>query len=232
MRQLSGRNAPDDHVSLDIRVEFMTKTMLVRSLAAMALAPLALASLPALAQPADKGSGKIICWKDKSGKVVGCGDRVPPEFQSSGTKELDQRGVTRKTTESADDVAKRQAKEKEIAEQKAVEQKRLAEQKRQDNALLASYTTAVEIDQRRDRDLQPVNQQIQQAQTALKTADEGSKAKLEQELAVKEKEKAEIQQKYAAQKKRFLELKGEAPATAQAPIPAATVPAAPVPAKK
>ena len=42
----------------------------------------------ALAQ-ASKGSGKIVCWKDKAGKVVGCGDRVPPEFQDSATKELD-----------------------------------------------------------------------------------------------------------------------------------------------
>jgi hypothetical protein len=47
----------------------------------------------ALATPAEgwAASGKIVCWKDNAGKVVGCGDKVPPEFQSSGTKELDSR---------------------------------------------------------------------------------------------------------------------------------------------
>ena len=62
----------------------------------------------ALAMPVDATaqSGKIVCWKDKAGKVIGCGDKVPPEFQGSGTKELDSRGVTRKTTESADDAAR------------------------------------------------------------------------------------------------------------------------------
>jgi len=28
------------------------------------------------------GTGKIVCWKDKAGKVVGCGDRVPPEYDN------------------------------------------------------------------------------------------------------------------------------------------------------
>jgi hypothetical protein len=206
----------------------METSMLIRSLLAIALAHFALASLPAAAQPSDKGAGKIICWKDKSGKIVGCGDRVPPEFQSSATKELDQRGVTRKTTESAEEAAKRQAREKELAAQKAAEERRIAEQKRQDGALLASYASATEIDQRRDRDLQPLNQRISQTQAALKTADAASKPKLEQELAAREKEKAEVEQKYAAQKQRYLELRGGTPATAQAPTPTPT----PAPAKK
>ena len=208
----------------------MVTSILVRSLLAAALAPFVLISPPALAQPSDKGSGKIICWKDKSGKVVGCGDRVPPEYQSSATKELDQRGITRRTNESAEEAAKRQAREKELAAQKAADERRLAEQKRQDSALLSSYTTAAEIDQRRDRDLQPVNHQISEMQMSLKNAAAGDKAKYEQGIASKEKEKQEIVQKYALQKQRFLELKGGAqsttPPTAQAPT------SAPAPAKK
>ena len=189
-----------------------------------ALAPLALGASTAHAQA--KG-GKIVCWKDKAGKVVGCGDRVPPEYQSSATKELDKRGVTRKTTESAEDAAKREAKEKELAAQKAADEKRIAEQKRQDNALLNSYTTAAELDQRRDRDLQPLNMRISQMQAALKTAPAGGKAKYEQVIATTEKEREEVVQKYAAQKKRYLELRGEAPGAATpAPAPA------PAPAKK
>jgi hypothetical protein len=207
----------------------MRNLMRVGPLLMVVLAQFGLPAAPAQAQTQSKG-GKIVCWKDASGKVVGCGDRVPPEYQSSATKELDQRGVTRKTNESADEAAKRQAREKELAAQKAEEEKRRAEQKRQDSALLNSYTSAAEIDQRRDRDLQPINQQITQMQAALKAAPEAGKAKYEQGIAGKEKEKEEITQKYAVQKKRFQELKGEAPSAAAAPAPATAAPPAPAPA--
>jgi hypothetical protein len=206
----------------------MRKLMRFGPLMMVVLAQFALPAAPAQAQTQSKG-GKIVCWKDASGKVVGCGDSVPPEYQSSATMELDKGGVTRKTTESAAEAAKRQAREKEVAAQKAEEEKRRAEQKRQDNALLNSYTSAAEIDQRRDRDLQPIIQQITQMQATLKTAPEAGKAKYEQGIAGKEKEKEEVIQKYAVQKKRFRELKGEAPGTSAAP----TAPApAPAPAKK
>ena len=67
-------------------------------------------------------------------------------------------------------------------------------------------------------------------QAALKTAPAGDKAKYEQSIATTEKEREEVLQKYAAQKKRYLELKGEAPGAAATPAPAAA--AAPAPAKK
>ena len=211
----------------------MVNSMWLRAFLIAALAPVALGVADAHAQAkGDKGS-KIVCWKDSSGKVVGCGDRVPPEYQSSGTKELDKSGTTRKTTESAADIAKRQAQEKDVSTNKAAEEKRLAEQKRQDTVLLNSYTTAAEIDRRRDRDLEPINLQITQFQAALKTAPAGDKAKYEQGIASKEKEKEEIVQKYAAQKQRFQELKGEAPAAAKpAPATAAAPAPSPAPAKK
>src|SRR5215210_6689518 len=57
----------------------------------------------------------IVCWKDKSGKVVGCGDKVPPEYQSSATKELDSRGITRRTTESVEEANQRRLREQEAA---------------------------------------------------------------------------------------------------------------------
>ena len=198
----------------------MVKAAWVRAFLVAALVPLALGAAAAHAQAKSDKGGKIVCWKDKSGKVVGCGDRVPPEYQTSATKELDKRGVTRKTTESAEEAAKREAREKELAAQKAQDEKRIMEQKRQDNALLNSYTTAAEIDQRRDRDLQPINQQISQYQTALKTAPAANKAKYEQGIAAREKEREEVIMKYAAQKQRFMELKGEAPAKPAAPAPA------------
>jgi hypothetical protein len=108
----------------------------------------------------DAAAQKIVCWKDKAGKVVGCGDSVPLEYQDSATKELDKRGITRKTTETAEERAKRGAQEKELSAQKAEEKKRLAEQSRQDAALINTFTNANEIDLKRDRDLQVVDSQL------------------------------------------------------------------------
>lgn len=125
---------------------------------------------PAAAQQAKGGSGKIVCWKDKSGKVVGCGDSVPPEYQQNASKELDRRGVTRSTNISAAEEAKRREQDQELAKKKAEEDRRLAEQKRQDSALINTYASDREIDQRRDRDLQQVDAQISQMQASLKNA--------------------------------------------------------------
>lgn len=208
--------------------------------AILALLLAGLIAAPAMAQ--SKGGGKIVCWKDKSGKVVGCGDTVPPEYQGGATKELDSRGVTRKTTDSADVVAKRKQQDAEAAKQKAEEQKRGAEQKRQDSALLNTFANENEVDAKRDRELADIEVQITQFQGALKGATaryneaksrnakedmaraSAEQDKFEKSIAAKKKEKEEIGQKYAAQKKRFVELRGSsraaaAPAPAPAPAP-------------
>jgi hypothetical protein len=195
---------------------------------------------------AQEKKGRIICWKDKSGKVVGCGDKVPLEYQDSATREMDRTGVTRGTTESAEEAAKRRLQDQEAAKTKAEESKRLAEQKRQDSALLNTYTSEKEIDQKRDRDLQQADIQLTQIKTSLKSAtdrynevktrndtaekdkkgasdalkEELSKAasdrqRFEQMVTAKEKEKEAIVQRYAEQKKRYLELRGEAVPTKQ-----------------
>src|ERR671914_461747 len=88
------------------------------------LGPALLAAVLAFPGVASAQSGKIVCWKDKSGKVIGCGDKVPPEFQGSGTKELDARGVTRKQTESAEEATRRRAKEQEAVKVKAEEDRK------------------------------------------------------------------------------------------------------------
>ena len=127
----------------------------------------ALASAIALPGTAS-AQGKIVCWKDKAGKVIGCGDKVPPEFQSSATKELDSRGVTRKTTESVEDVNRRRAQAKEAARLKAEEDRKMVDQKRQDTALLETYSNEKEIELKRDRDLQVIDLQIEQLNVSLK----------------------------------------------------------------
>lgn len=142
-----------------------------RSLTTITLAAVltALVAGGALAQQS-KGGGKIVCWKDKSGKTIGCGDKVPPEYLDYGTRELDKRGITRRTTETAEERAKREADEKQQAAQKAEENKRIAEQKRQDTALINTFSNEKEIDLKRDRDLQVVDSQLTQMRVAHKSS--------------------------------------------------------------
>lgn len=115
-------------------------------------------------------SGKIVCWKDKSGKVVGCGDKVPPEYQTSATKELDSRGVTRKQTESVDEANRRREKEQEVVKSRTEDDRKALDQRRQDTALLETYASEKEIDMKRDRDLQVLDLQTEQLQVAVKNA--------------------------------------------------------------
>ena len=51
--------------------EFTTRTATFFTVAA-------LTGLLAVSGTAQAQSGRIVCWKDASGKVVGCGDKVPP----------------------------------------------------------------------------------------------------------------------------------------------------------
>jgi hypothetical protein len=175
---------------------------------AVALA-LVLAGFSPTAPAQEKKSSRIVCWKDKSGKVVGCGDKVPQEYQDSATREMDRTGVTRKTTESAEEAARRRAQEQETAAQKVEENKRLAEQKRQDTALLNTYTSEKEIDQKRDRDLQQADIQLGQMKTSLKNAtDRYNEVKARNDGAAKEKKGAsdalkEELSKAASEKQRF-----------------------------
>lgn len=138
----------------------------------------------------------IVCWKDKSGKTVGCGDSVPPEFQDNATRELDQRGITRKTTETAEERAKRAAQEKNTEAQRAAERKRQAEQSRQDDALMNTFTDEKEIDLKRDRDLQVAESQLTTMRVSHKNAmDREKDFKGRIEAAAKEKKPASEYQK-------------------------------------
>src|SRR5688572_7374871 len=124
---------------------------------------------PAYAQQS-KGTNRIVCWKDKAGKVVGCGDKVPPEYQDAATREMDRGGVTRKHTESAEETRRRVEKEQEAAKSNADAERRALEQRRQDQALLATFSNEKEIDLKRDRDLAALDQQIEQLSGAIKNA--------------------------------------------------------------
>lgn len=179
----------------------------------------------AMAAPhAAHAAGRIVCWKDASGKTVGCGDTVPPEYRGSATRELDSRGITRRTTESAEEAAKRRELEAAQAERKAEEERRRAEQQRQDTALLATFSNAAEIDAKRDRDMQTLDLQIRQQRTLLDGAakrhadlnarkERIEKAKkpvpaaLAEDLARVEEEKQDLERSIAAKQREQIELR-------------------------
>lgn len=203
--------------------------------AALALV-LALAAGAAMAQ--SKGGSKIVCWKDKAGKVVGCGDMVPPEYQDAATQELDRTGVRRKATGTAEEEARRAAEAERLKQQREEEKRRSADERRKDQALLDTYLNEGEIDRRRDRELAEVDRQLDQfrglqksatarhsdatsrlaaAEKAGKPADaikeevartEADKAKLDRGIAAREKEREEIRMRYAETRRRYVELRG------------------------
>jgi len=119
---------------------------------------------------AQSKKGTIVCWKDKAGKTVGCGDKVPPEYQDNAASELSKTGVTRKSLESAEEREKRLAQEKLDEKERVLAAKKAAEQKRQDTALLNTYTSEKEIDLRRDRDLATIDGQVTQMRVMHKNA--------------------------------------------------------------
>jgi len=217
----------------------------MHSLRAVSLIALLLIAGSAHAQ---QPSGKIVCWKDKAGKTVGCGDKVPPEYQDNATKQLNQRGITVNQSEPALTAEQKKALQAE-ADRKAAENQIAAEQKRKDKALLDTFTTAKEIDLKRNRDIQLIESNIEAQQTNLKNANdrqvdarsrieqfkkenkpapapiqdeydraEAAKAKIQAQITQKRKEIADLNQQYDDLKKRFIEL--TTPAAAPAPVAA------------
>ena len=138
----------------------------------MATSACAAVALLLTAAPLAQAQQKIICWKDKAGKIVGCGDRVPPEFQQNESKTLSSRGITVETTVSAQETARLKEEAQKKAAVKVEEDRRIAEQRRQDSALVNTYTSDKEIDLRRDREVQVVDLQLVHLKSSLKNATE------------------------------------------------------------
>ena len=221
-----------------------------RAVLLITLLPAALLLATGVVQAQTQGSGKIICWKDKSGKVIGCGDKVPPEYQDSATKELNQRGVTVKQSDAALTPEQRRAQQAD-AERSQADARKREEQRRQDKAILDTFANEKEIDLKRARDVQQVESSIETLQTNLKNASdrqaagrarieqagknkkpvppgvqeeynraEGAKAKIESQISQKQKDIATLNRKYDGIKKRFAELKGDAAGSSAKAAPA------------
>ena len=195
-------------------------------------------------------TGKIVCWQDKAGKTVGCGDKVPPEYQDNATKELNKRGITVNASDPALTPEQKKTLQTE-ADRKAAENQHAAEQKRKDKALLDTFTTVKEIDLKRNRDIQLIESNIEAQQTNLKNANdrqadarnrieqfkkenktvpaptqeeydrsEAAKAKIQAQITQKRKDITDLNQQYDDMKKRFAELTAPAPAATATPTPA------------
>lgn len=226
----------------------MLEKLRVFAAAALSIALATFVAGTAMAQ--SKGGGKIVCWKDKAGKVVGCGDRIPPEYQDAATQELDRTGVRRKATGTAEEEARRAAEAEQKKKQLEDEKRRSADDRRKDQALLDTYLNEGEIDRRRDRELAEVDRVLSQfhglhkgatarhsdavarlaaAEKAGKPSDalkdevarvEAEKVKVERGIAAREKEKADISARYAETRRRYVELRGGGAQSAATPAPA------------
>ena len=208
-----------------------------------ALAAMLVAGAGAHAQ--STSGGKIVCWKDRAGRVIGCGDKVPPEYQDSATKELNRRGVTVRQSDAALTPEQLKAQQADL-ERKQVEEHRKKEQRRQDKALVDTFSNEKEIDLKRDRDVQLIESNIETLQTNLKNAEErqadarariaqynkrsapvpapiqeeldrseGEKTKINNQITQKRREISALRQKYEEVKKRFAQLKGDTSSRAE-----------------
>jgi chromosome segregation ATPase len=148
--------------------------------AALAAAP-ALAQQPQQKKPASKPSGTTLrkCVDEQG--VTQYYDKNPPAgCKDREITEMTTKGVTKKTIAAPPTEEERKARDEEAA-RRAEEEKRQKEQARKDKALLETYTTEMEIDLARDRNLQAVESSIQSIEVRLKTA-KGRNAQFSQQV--------------------------------------------------
>lgn len=86
-------------------------------------------------------AGKIVKWVDKNG-VTQYGDKLPPEYADRKSSEMNDRGRVVKQNNAAGSTPSEAANQDKLV------------QDRKDKILLASYTSANEIDLARDRSLE------------------------------------------------------------------------------
>jgi|APGre2960657468_1045069.scaffolds.fasta_scaffold118802_1 hypothetical protein len=201
---------------------------------------IALAAIPAPAQ--QKAGGTLVCWKDKTGKTIGCGDKIPPEYQENASSTLNTRGVTINQSEAPPTAEQKQAQKNE-AERKQLEDQKREDEKRRDRALLDSFTNEKEIDLKRARDIQQIEVNISAHQANLKSSSDretvvnasmdrlkkenkpvpaamqqeyekltAEMAKTQDQIKQKRREIADKTQEFDAMKRRFIELRSTAPA--------------------
>lgn len=115
-------------------------------------------------------AAKLYKWVDEQGRVH-YSERMPPEAVNRASTELDKRGrILRRNEAPGAEVPASQGAE-ELARKRA-EEKRQLEQARRDRAIMATYTSEVEIDLARDRALSTPQQALKGLEPRLKVAAE------------------------------------------------------------
>lgn len=96
-------------------------------------------------------------WVDDKGRIQ-YSDKPPPDVGKGGV-EMSNRGVVKKKLDGGLTPEEKKAQEAEAARRHAEQQEAVA-QRRADHALLQSFTSAAEIDMKRDRELQALDAMI------------------------------------------------------------------------
>jgi hypothetical protein len=201
---------------------------------------------------------RIFCCDDANGRKV-CGDFLPVACQGRAYEERDNRGFVSKKVE-APLTPEQQARRDAEAAKKEADAKKAAEDRRRTLALLATYSSAKDIDLVRERNLAELDKGIKEAEKRLEEAKK-KKQKLDSDkefykgkpmpdsikgqirdndkdiqaqqaaIADKTKEKEDVKNRFADEKKRYLELTGKkADDSLAAAAPAPTAAPAAVPA--
>ena len=112
-----------------------------------------------LALPA---SAAIKCWTNNEG-VRECGESVPPEFAQQGHEVIKKSGAVEETerAKSPEELAE----EKRVAEEKAAIKEAEQEKIRQDNILLATFSTIEDIERVRDEQITALDATISVTKT-------------------------------------------------------------------
>lgn len=106
----------------------------------------AMACLPVRADTTRPAASHILKWVDEKG-VTHYSDGIPAQYSGRDSAEINSQGVVIKRNKMPQSTGDNSAE--------VLLQQQVFEQKRRDRSLLASFTTAQEIDLARDRNLQP-----------------------------------------------------------------------------
>ena len=205
-----------------------------KSLIAMSIALLAVSST---------ARGELFKWVDAQGRVQYT-DRLPQDAVNRGNVQLSKQGLAKNVTEPVLTAEQRRAIEERIAREREAE-KVERDKKLQENALLSSYSSEMDIDVSRRRNLAIVGASILSAEARIKALQRRTAAiereklfyekkpfpeKLKRELASVQSEvpkqyaiisqrnedALEINRRYEAQRQKFVELKTRLASEAQA----------------
>ena len=118
--------------------------------------------LPVAAQTSASASkGSVFCCMDNGHQV--CGDVLPMQCYGKGYREMSPQGTVRRLVEpplTPEQLARREAEDR----ARRLEQARLRAEQRRNQSLLETYSSVADIETRRDRALEGVDQELKRAE--------------------------------------------------------------------